>query len=92
MDLVIGPGMKMLWYGPTGHGKSTLRKALFGLIDSKIQFSWGKPKNFYHLVADYFQEIKEKTPSSKTSIRDFFKGEESNSVIEEYLRFVDKIR
>lgn len=84
---ILKPDSKMLWYGPTGHGKSTLKKALFGLIDSKIKLSNGKPKNYYHLVADYYQEIKEKTPSSKTSLRDYFKGEQCNSLIEEYLKF-----
>jgi ABC-type Mn2+/Zn2+ transport system ATPase subunit len=85
-EWVMWPGMKMLLSGPTGHGKTTLKKALFGLIESDMKFEYGKPKNFYHTVADYFQEIKEKTPSSKTSLRDYFKEEESNEVIEEYLR------
>lgn len=79
------PKMKMLICGPTGHGKSTLKKALFGLIDSDIQLEYGSPKNFHHLVADYFQEIKEKMPTSKTTLRDFFKGEQDNRTIEKYL-------
>lgn len=85
-EWIMRPGMKMLLSGPTGHGKTTLKKALFGLIETDMKFEYGKPKNFYHAVADYFQEIKEKTPSSKTSLRDYFKEEESNKIIEEYLR------
>jgi len=74
-------GAKVLIQGPSGHGKSTLLKAIFGLIKT----SYGSGIQYYPSVSDYFQEIKERMPSSKVSLRDYFKGETNNKIIEEYL-------
>jgi ABC-type bacteriocin/lantibiotic exporter with double-glycine peptidase domain len=79
-------GMKILIQGPSGHGKSSFLKGLFGLIkSSNIDFSYGSGIQYYHSVSDYFQEIKERMPSSKVSLRDYFKGEINNEIIKEYL-------
>ncbi len=84
--LKILPGMKFLIQGPSGHGKSSFLKGLFGLIKSSIvDFSYGSGIQYYHSVSDYFQEIKERMPSSNVTIRDYFKGETNNNMIKEYL-------
>lgn len=79
------PGIKVLIQGPSGHGKSTFIKGMFGLIKSSINFSYGSGIQYYHSVSDYFQEIKERMPSSKVSLRNYFKEEENNEVIKYYL-------
>ena len=79
----LAPGQKIYIEGPTGEGKSTFLKALLGQI-SGAKSSTGEMKNYYHYVANYFQEIKEKMPSSKISIRNYFKNADDNS-IEKYL-------
>lgn len=85
-DFNICKKSKILLEGPSGHGKSSFIKSLFGLFDNcLIKLNHGEGKNYYHLVADYFQEIKEKMPSSKVSIRDYFKGEKDNDKITQYL-------
>ena len=79
----IRPGQKILIEGPSGHGKSSFVKALFGLVtESQIELSFGQGKNFYHQVSDYFQEIKGVMPISKVSIQDIFKGESNFDTIE----------
>lgn len=82
----IHENQKILIEGPTGDGKSSFLKALFGMIpDSQVQLSYGEGKNFYHQVADYFQEIKEKIQTSKVSISDIFRGEQDVNKIKKYL-------
>ena len=84
--LKLSYGMKYLIQGPSGHGKSSFIKGLFGLIKTSFfDFSFGTGIQFYPKVSDYFQEIKEKMPSSKVSIRDYFKGEPDNELIKYYL-------
>lgn len=78
----LAPGEKIYIDGPTGGGKSTLVKAILGLI-SGANTNRGKPENYYHHVVNYFQEIKEKLPSSEISIRDYFKDETNDQIIEE---------
>lgn len=79
-------GTKMLIEGPSGHGKTSFIRGLFGLLErANVKFSEKEGKNFYHLVADYFQEIKERMPTSKVSLRDHFKGQISNETIYRYL-------
>jgi ABC-type multidrug transport system ATPase subunit len=77
-------GMKILILGPTGHGKSTLVNAILGKSRG-ITMNIGTPSNYYHLVADMFQAIREKMPSSKITIRDWFKGETNNEFITKML-------
>jgi ABC-type multidrug transport system fused ATPase/permease subunit len=87
-DFNICKNSKILLEGPSGHGKSSFIKSLFGLFDNcLIKLNIGEGKNYHHLVADYFQEIKEKMPSSKVSIRDYFKGEKDNDKITQYLLY-----
>ena len=43
--------------------------------------SSGEPPNYYHDAADMFQAIREKMPSSKITIRDWFKDEQDNDFI-----------
>ena len=87
-DFNICKKSKILLEGPSGHGKSSFIKSLFGLFDNcLIKLNHGEGKNYHHLIADYFQEIKEKMPSSKVSIRDYFKGEKNNDIITQYLLY-----
>jgi ABC-type multidrug transport system fused ATPase/permease subunit len=87
-DFNICKKSKILLEGPSGHGKSSFIKSLFGLFDNcLIKLDHGEGKNYHHLIADYFQEIKEKMPSSKVSIRDYFKGEKNNDKITQYLLY-----
>jgi ABC-type cobalamin/Fe3+-siderophores transport system ATPase subunit len=87
-DFNICKKSKILLEGPSGHGKSSFIKSLFGLFDNcLIKLDHGEGKNYHHLIADYFQEIKEKMPSSKVSIRDYFKGEKNNDIITQYLLY-----
>jgi ABC-type multidrug transport system fused ATPase/permease subunit len=83
----INLGTKILLEGPSGHGKTSFVRGLFGLLErANIKLSEMEGKNFYHSVADYFQEIKEKMPTSKVSLRDHFKGQTSNETIYQYLK------
>jgi ABC-type dipeptide/oligopeptide/nickel transport system ATPase subunit len=85
-DFSIRQGMKILIEGPSGHGKSSFVKSLFGLVSgSKVDLSFGEGKNYYHQVSDYFQEIKGVMPITKVSIQDIFKGETNFVKIREYL-------
>lgn len=86
-ELVLEMGMNILIEGPSGSGKSRLVKKLFDLIkDGDAIWSHGSGRNYYHCVVEYFQEIKEKMPSSKVSIRNYFRNESDNDVITFYLK------
>lgn len=84
INISLKPGEKIYIHGPSASGKSTLVKAILGQIKG-AHLNIGKPKNYYHNVVNYFQEIKEKMPSSKITIRDYFKGQKDNNIIEKYL-------
>ncbi len=78
--LSIGKGCKTLIKGPTGHGKSTLINGLTGKIPG-VELNYGKPENYYHATAEMYQNIREKTPSSKVTLRDYFRGEKDDYLI-----------
>ena len=78
-------GVKILFQGPSGSGKTTVVNAMLGKIGG-VTFNIGNPSNYYHGVADMFQSIGKKLPMSKISIRDYFKEEPSNYIIESHLR------
>jgi ABC-type Mn2+/Zn2+ transport system ATPase subunit len=90
-DLVLQAGVKVLIEGPTGMGKSSFLKGLFGLLDKcnvDIRTSSGlqvQGSALYCTVADYFQEIKERMPTSLITLRNFFKNEGDNNVVRDYL-------
>ena len=83
----LAPGEKIYISGPTGGGKSTTVKALFGKKEGVVMNKC-LPKELYHNVADYYQEIKEKMPSSMICIRDYFKGQPEDDIIDKYLKMV----
>lgn len=85
--LDIGKGKKILITGKTNGGKTTLMDGLTGKIRG-IEFNSGQgmPENYYHSIADMFQTIREKFPSSKVSIRNFFKDEKNVQLIRQCLR------
>jgi len=86
--ILIKNESKILITGPSGCGKSSFVKALFGLLDkATVKLTHGSGQNYYHAVADYFQEIKEKMPSSSVSIRDYFRKEQDDDIIKKYLLF-----
>lgn len=78
-------GIKILIRGKSGGGKSTLLDGILGKIGG-VCLNVGSPSNYYHTVADMFQAIGKKIPTSKVTIRDYFKDEPSNAVIEGYMR------
>jgi ABC-type transport system involved in cytochrome bd biosynthesis fused ATPase/permease subunit len=80
-------GVKILIRGSSGHGKSTLLNGINGKILG-VSFNIGTPENYYHDTVDMYQEIREKLPSSKITIRDYFQDEPDNALIEFYLRNV----
>jgi len=90
-NLVLQVGMKILIEGPTGMGKSSFLKGLFGLLNKSnidIRSSTGiqvEGSALYCTVADYFQEIKERMPTSLITLRNFFKNEQDNEVVKHYL-------
>lgn len=73
-------GDRILIQGASGHGKTTFVDGLCGKIDG-VTLNVGNPANYYHLVADMYQNIREKMPSSTTTIRDYFKDEEQDDLI-----------
>lgn len=85
IGLNIGQKQKILITGKTNGGKTTLMEALTGKIQG-IELNQGVPENYHHLVADMFQTIREKFPSSKVTIRNFFKDEKNDQLIERCLR------
>jgi ABC-type Mn2+/Zn2+ transport system ATPase subunit len=74
-------------------GKSTILKAIFGLLNNaKVEMlsSTGEQvqgNSLYRTVADYYQEIKERMPTSLITLRNFFKNESDNEVIQQYLLY-----
>lgn len=92
-NFILEAGKKFLIYGRTGDGKSTLLKAIFGLVNkAKVEMisSTGEPvqgDSLYRTVADYYQEIKERMPTSLITLRNFFKNESDNDVIKQYLLY-----
>jgi len=75
-------GIKIIIQGPSHHGKTTFIAGLVGDIQGVVM-NIGKPENYNHTVANMFQTIREKLPSSKVTIRDWFKNESNNELIEE---------
>jgi ABC-type lipoprotein export system ATPase subunit len=85
-EFSIKANTNIIIIGPSGCGKSSFIKGFFGLLEkAKVGLTIGEGKNFYHTVADYFQEIKEKMPSSKVTIRDYFRKEKDDNLIKSYL-------
>ena len=93
VDFVLKAGIKILIEGPTGMGKSTILKAIFGQLnnaDVEIISSSGEQvqgSSLYRTVADYYQEIKERMPTSRITLRNFFKNEQDDDVIRQYLLY-----
>jgi ABC-type transport system involved in cytochrome bd biosynthesis fused ATPase/permease subunit len=90
-DFVLKAGMKVLIEGPTGMGKSSFLKGLFGLLNNSnidIRSSSNihvQGSALYCTVADYFQEIKERMPISLITLRNFFKNEQDDGIVKQYL-------
>jgi len=85
IGLNIGKNQKILITGKSNGGKTTLIEGLTGKVKG-IELNHGIPENYHHEVADMFQTIREKFPSSKVTIRNFFKDEPDNQLIEHCLR------
>lgn len=62
---------KILIQGKSGHGKSTFLLALMGKIPG-IDMAGGNPENWCHHYAWFFQDINEKLPVTKVTIRQLF--------------------
>lgn len=81
----FGLGCKILIQGKTGQGKSTFLEGLTGKIDG-ITLNANKPENYYWLVADMYQNIREKIPSSGVTVRGWFKKEQNDDIIIDCLK------
>ena len=86
-SLKFNIGIKILLTAKTGTGKSTFMDALTGKIPG-ITMNYGSPENYYYLVADMFQTINEKIPSSTVTIRNYFKDKLDDVLIYEYLNLI----
>jgi len=81
----VNQGDKILIRGKSGHGKSTFVNGFLGKIDG-VRFDKNKPVNYYHQVVEFYQDIKEKTPSGKITVRQLFDDEQDDGKIEECLK------
>jgi len=86
-EFSFGRGTKILVQGKSNSGKTTFIEGLTGKLPG-VTMSIGTPENYYWTVADMFQTIREKFPSSKVTIRNFFKDEQDNMLIERCLRII----
>lgn len=77
-------GKKMIVRGQSGAGKSTLVKAIKGEILGALD-NIGAPENYRHAISDMSQDIGEKLPSSKVTIRQYFWNEPNDARITSYL-------
>ena len=78
--LIINIGDKILIRGRSGHGKSTFINALMGKIDGLILDKY-QLENYYYVFVEFYQNIREKLPTSTISIRKLFENEPNNSII-----------
>jgi ABC-type transport system involved in cytochrome bd biosynthesis fused ATPase/permease subunit len=78
--LIINIGDKILIKGRSGHGKSTFINALMGKIDGLILDKY-QLENYSHVFVEFYQNIREKLPTSAISIRELFENEPNNSLI-----------
>lgn len=81
----LAKGSKILIRGKTGAGKTTFVNGIVGKI-SGVVMNHGQPENYAWLIADMYQNIREKMPSSDVSIRYFFRNEVDDNLILECLR------
>jgi len=83
-EINFNDGSKTLIKGPTNHGKTTFVNALIGKIHG-VTLSEGESGNYFHTVADMFQNIREKMSFSKMTLRNFFWDDQDNQLIYECL-------
>lgn len=70
---------------PSGHsesgtGKTTFINALFGKIKGVV-LNENNPENYYAGVVEFYQNIKEKLPTSKITVRQLFFDEPNDKII-----------
>lgn len=82
--LSLGKGEKILIQGRTGDGKTTFLEGITGKIDG-VKVNIGKPENYYHVFADFYQNMVAKLKWSKTTLRQLFDDENDNLKIEKIL-------
>ncbi len=83
MQITLGD--KILIKGRSGHGKSTWIEALLGKMKGVTLKNGEKPENYYHQVAEFYQNIKEKMPTKTITIRQLFDDEQDNDLIQHCL-------
>lgn len=71
--IAMGLGQKIKIEGKSGSGKSTFLAGLTGKIDG-VLLDKNSPDNYYHTIADMYQDIREKIPTSAVTIRQWFRG------------------
>ena len=80
LDITITSSSKILIIGDSGSGKTTFINALCGRIDG-ITLSVGVPSNYFSLVAEAHQKIRETISTIKLSVRQIFDNEPSDDLI-----------
>jgi len=79
-NLAIRQGDKILLIGPSGDGKSTFINALMGKIKG-IRLDCNRPENYFSSFVDFYQNMKEKMPTHKMTIRMLFEDSNNDTLI-----------
>ena len=102
-SLIYKHNTKVLITGPSGGGKSTFLNAVLGYIPG-LELEFGNPLNFTHCISYCCQSLKERVPTTNTTLQQLFSEcsrEQMNTYLEacclnktnhdgKLLSFVDK--
>jgi ABC-type transport system involved in cytochrome bd biosynthesis fused ATPase/permease subunit len=89
--IALAPGTRIRVFGQNGEGKSTLLQALNGQIPGVV-FNAGIPLNYNNTTCMIIQKINTLYDGSVLHIRDYFKDEPRDEIIEQYMRAVYNTR
>jgi len=88
-NIIINQGDRIILSGDTGCGKTTLIKALMGYIDG-VTYDSNKPSDSYNDKIAYMrQNIREKTPTAKITIRQLFNEEPDDDLIIKLIEYAE---
>lgn len=84
-NIIIKQGSQILIRGASGTGKTTFINGLFGKIKG-VTLNENNPKNYYFRAVEFYQNIKEKIPTSKITVRQLFFDEPNDKIIKKCLK------
>jgi ABC-type transport system involved in cytochrome bd biosynthesis fused ATPase/permease subunit len=87
--ITIKQGDRVLITGPSAAGKTTFIDALTGMFVGMTLGDMVDPRSIHHHFIKFFQNIKEKVLTSKTTIRNLFNDEKDDETINKFLHIVD---